>query len=406
MIAYGGGGAAAGATAAASGRRRMNERNDDDDDNPMVLSDEEDDDNMNAEMDSDNDEASSLGQHAVGAAGTGEDPLLLAIDDLEGRVVSALDDVKLHPGIKTSQDPSSSVHDELATLLRPVLEVAAHTGPSVARTYSTHGPNDWEALEESVEDVYQRIVSDLVLPVVLEMAQSDLSPTKRVAALEFFRGLYKECHKAGSWLDGSGGGAGTSLQAGPYGSGTTSSSSSTAAGLAASASSASLAATPAGKATLKRRQAKRLQREGEVLRYWVEASIACTTPGVFTNEASEGAVASRGIVAASASLRPSLAHIATRIKDADDRGATRLYNPVMKMLDGVLKKLFLSASSSSSSGPPGESIVSACVKFLEIVCLCCSRRPPQEALAAGRRRGGPAGGPGGAGSGAMVRFQA
>jgi hypothetical protein len=401
MMTYGGGRGAP--AAGASGRMRMRMTSDDND-NPMVLSDEDEDENMNADMDSDNDEASSLGQPAGAAGAASEDPLTLAIDDLEGRVISALDDVKLHPGIKTSQDPSGSVHDELATLLRPVLEVAAHTGPSVARTYSTHGPNDLEAFENSVEDVYQRIISDLVLPVLLEMAQSDLSPTKRVAALEFFRGLYKECHKAGSWLDVTGGGAGASLQAGPYGSGVTSASSASAAGLAASASSASLAATTAGKSSLKRRQAKRLQRDGEILRYWVEASIACTTPGTFTNEASEGTVASRGIVAASASLRPGLAHIATRIKDADDRGATRLYNPVMKMLDGVVRKLFVGATSSVASAP-GDSIVSACVKFLEIVCLCCSRRPPQEGLAAGRRRAGAAGGPGGGGgggTGAMV----
>jgi hypothetical protein len=87
-----------------------------------------------------------------------EDPLLLAIDDLEGRVVTALDDVKLHPGVRTSA--SVAVHEELATLLRPVLEVAAHTGPSVARTYY----QGTEGVERSAQDVYERLVSDLVLP--------------------------------------------------------------------------------------------------------------------------------------------------------------------------------------------------------------------------------------------------
>jgi hypothetical protein len=111
-----------------------------------------------------------------------EDPLLLAIDDLEGRVVAAIDDVKLHPGIKTG---TSSVHDELASLIRPVLEVAAHTGPSVARTYYRGtGP---EGIEASVEEIYERTVSDLTLPVMLEIAQSDTNAAKRASSLEFFR---------------------------------------------------------------------------------------------------------------------------------------------------------------------------------------------------------------------------
>jgi symplekin len=287
-----------------------------------------------------------------------EDPLLLAIDDLEGRIVSALDDVKMHPGTRSSAAPGSpSVHEELATLLRPVLEVGAHTGPSVARTYY----RGVDGVEASVEDVYQRLVSDLVLPVMLEMAQSDTIPAKRGASLEFFRHLWKECHKAGSWLDQTVPG----LQQGPYGSGSTS-----------SHAPPQSVTTPAVRAQMKRRQAKRLTREGEILRYWVEASIACTVPGVFTSEESEGAVASRGIIAASASLRPSLRHIALRIKDTDDRGASRLYGPVMKMVEGVLKKLFLST--------PAEATGSACIKFLEIVCLCCSPKPQE---ASSRRRG-------------------
>jgi symplekin len=290
-----------------------------------------------------------------------EDPLLLAIDDLEGRVVSALDDVKLHPGVRSSTAPGSpSVHEELATLLRPVLEVAAHTGPSVARTYY----RGVDGVEISVEDVYDRLVSDLVLPVMLEMAQSDTIPAKRGASLEFFRNLWKECHKAGSWLDLTVPG----LQAGPYGPGSTSSSS--------SHSQPQSVTTPAARAQMKRRQVKRMAREGLILRYWVEASIACTLPGVFTSEESEGAVSSRGIIAASASLRPSLKHIAQRIKDADDRGASRIYGPVMKMVEGVLKKLFLST--------PAEAILSTCIKFLEIVCLCCSPKPQDTT---GRRRG-------------------
>lgn len=274
-----------------------------------------------------------------------EDPLLLAIDDLEGRVVAALDDVKVHPGIRTA----GPVPEELAMLLRPVLEVASHTAPSVARTY--YRGVGAEGVEASCEDVYQRIVSDLVLPVLLEMAQSDTIPAKRGASLEFFRQLWKECHKPGSWLDPNPG-----ANAGPYGSGQT---------------SVKHHAQPnQPRPQYRRRQAKRMAREGEILRYWVQASIACTMPGVFTDEAAESAIAARGVIAASASIRPSLKHIAQRIRDTDDRGANRVFGPVMKMVEGVLKKLFL-----SSTGEQGDALRSACLKFLEIVCLCCSSKP-------------------------------
>ena len=288
------------------------------------------------------------------AVGEREDPLLLALDDLEGRIVNDLDQLKLHPGIRTADD-MRSVHDELATLLRPVLEVAAHTGPSVARTYF-RGTAD--GLDEAVENVYERLVSDLVLPVLLEVAQSDQVAAKRGAAIEFFRLFYKEIHKAGSWLDTTA--RADSPAAGPYGSGGSGhhhhgGSSGAAAGLS--------------RMVAGRRAEKRLAREGECLRYWIQAAIACLTPGVFTAEDADTATASRGILAASASLRPALRHIVQRIKTADDRGASRLYTPVMKMIEGVLNKLLLSQQ-------PAENMLAACIKFLEIVLLCCSRKAP------------------------------
>eukprot|EP00980_Cylindrotheca_fusiformis_P011641 scaffold2751_cov131-Cylindrotheca_fusiformis.AAC.8 len=279
---------------------------------------------------SDDDNAAPDMQSEVEMEVEKEDPFLMAIDDLEGRVVAALDDVKLHPGVRSTA--AHSVQAELATLLQPVMEVAAHTGPSVARTY--YRGVGAEGIETSCEEVYQRVVSDLVLPVLLEMAQSDTIPAKRAASLEFFRGLWKECHKPGSWLDPNQG-----ANAGPYGSGIT------------GKHHANVQQQP--RAQLKRRQAKRLAREGEILRYWVQSSIACTTPGVFTDESSEAATGARGVIAASASIRPSLKHIAQRIRDADDRGANR----------------------ANETGAEGDALRSACIKFLEIVCLCCSAKP-------------------------------
>eukprot|EP00536_Pseudo-nitzschia_multiseries_P008165 jgi/Psemu1/287625/fgenesh1_pg.203_\ len=277
-----------------------------------------------------------------------EDPRKLALEELESRVVDALDKVMQHSGIK--EQGSSSVQDELATILRPVIEIAAHTAPSIARTYYQGGLSVAEGVEASCDEVYQQIVSDLVLPSLFDIAQTDTVPAKRSASLEFFRTLFKEFQKPGSWLDVN---YISSANAGPYGSGNMSISSKR-------ASNHSQRQPPA---QLKRRQAKRLQREGEMLRYWVKASIACLTPGVFTAEASERTVASRGVIAASASIRPSLKHIAQRIRDADDRGANKIFAPVMQMVEGVLKKLFFSTWEAAQ----GDALRSSCIKFLEIV---------------------------------------
>mmetsp|Transcript_21390 Transcript_21390/g.53011 ORF Transcript_21390/g.53011 Transcript_21390/m.53011 type:complete len:1402 (+) Transcript_21390:120-4325(+) len=302
-----------------------------------------DDDNAAPEMASELDE---------GAEELMDDPRKLALEDLEGRVVNALDDVMQHSGVK--QSGATSVQDELATFLRPVIEVAAHTAPSIARTYYQGGVSIAEGVEASCDEVYQQIVSDLVLPSLFDIAQTDISPSKRSASLEFFRTLFKEFQKPGSWLDVN---YTNSANAGPYGSGNI-----------GKRSSSSQRQPPA---QLKRRQFKRLQREGEILRYWVKASIACLTPGVFTAEASEMTVASRGVIAASASIRPSLKHIAQRIRDADDRGANKIFAPVMQMVEGVLKKLFFSTSEVEQ----GDALRSSCIKFLEIFCLCCSGKP-------------------------------
>jgi symplekin len=303
---------------------------------------------------SDDDNAAAAEEEADGAAS--EDPLLLALDDLEGRLVSGLDQFRLHTGRRSGE--KDSIHDELGTLLQQVLEVAAHTGPSVARTYFRGSTSD--GLDEAVESAYERLVSDLVLPVLLEVAQSDTIAAKRAATLQFFRNFYKESLKAGSWADQ------TTLSgaAGPYGAGGSSS------------------AAPLPRAVITRRAEKRLARLGEILRYWMQAAIACLTPGVFTAADAAAATASRGILAASAALRPALKHIVQRIKNADDRGASRLYSPVMKMVEGVLQQIWFTQQ---QEDPPAENLLAAAIKFLETVLLCCSHKAPELASSSSRR---------------------
>jgi symplekin len=302
------------------------------------------DDDPPMDLDDDNNEQADLDGN--------EDPFVMAVDDLEGRVITAINALKTHPGVHSTD--ARNIHDELQAILRPVLEVAAHTAPSVARTYY----RGEQGVEAGVEQAYEKIISDLVLPVLLESAQSDPIPVKRGTCLEFYRILWKECHKPGSWIDTTT----TGPNAGPYGAG---------------GATAPFANTPAGRATLKRRQQKTQNREGEILRYWVESASACLVEGVFTAEESDVAAVCRIILAASGVLRPALAHISQRIRDADDRGAVKLFNPVMRMVGGVLKKLFLGTN---------DEVRSTCLKFLEIVVLCCSHKP-EDPHAGARRRG-------------------
>lgn len=312
-----------------------------------------------------------------------EDPLTRAIDELEERCVSVLDSFKLHSGMKSSHH--TNIHDELKELLRPVLEIASHMGPHIARTHSMYRVGQ---VDESVEEVYSRLNASMILPVLLEVAQSDTIPAKRAAALVFFHALYKECQQAGSYLDKST----TGPNAGPTGPGVS------------NAQQQKEAAQmnpnhPSFKSLAKRRLLRKEAREGELLRYWIEASIGCLVLGSFSSETSDGAVASRGVLAASAAVRPALRYMAAKIKAADDAAATRLYVPTMRMMEGVLKRLFLSthtsnntnngSSNNSALATTQDALISTCIKFLETVVLCFSSKTQPEmspALASLRHR--------------------
>ena len=166
-----------------------------------------------------------------------------------------------------------------------------------------------------------------ILPVMLESAQSDVSPAKRAAALRFFHSLHQEWHRAGSYLDSTS--ARDSPHAGPNGPGGS---------VASHPPPAS--ALPGLRPLLRNRALRRSARGGELLRYWVEASAACTVPGAFSDDRSDGAIASRAVLSASAAIRPALRQVAEKIGSADDAGALRLYVPVMRMAGGVLRRLF------------------------------------------------------------------
>ncbi len=317
------------------------------------------------------------------------DPLLTAIDDLEGRIVSSLDNFKLHPGIKQDANNSShhhhttTIHDELKEILKPVLEIAAHSGPATARAH-------WRAayrasIDVAIEEVYKRLNSDLILPVVLESAQSDLSPAKRAASLSFFHTLYNEYKTQGSYLDYTETSSSimkhqSSMMAKvmAYYSGSLYGNLSTMGGV-----------PPPSRMVLKHRTLQKNEKSVELLRYWVEASSSCTVPGSFSDVQSDGAIASRAVISACAVVRPALKHVAEKIASADDAGALKLFIPVMRMIGGVLRRLFTPTTSSSNMNDDismhkdtkmmggkynQDALKSACIKFLETVILCFSTK--------------------------------
>lgn len=80
-----------------------------------------------------------------------QDPYEVAIDDVEGRAISALDEFKLHGGTRSGSAPGGpTLHEELAQILRPVLEVSAHVGPGLARSHAPYRPN---GVDQTVDEM-------------------------------------------------------------------------------------------------------------------------------------------------------------------------------------------------------------------------------------------------------------
>ncbi len=296
-----------------------------------------------------------------------DSPLLIALDDLESRVVAALNEFKSHSG-RASHPSTANIHEELTSVLRPVVEISSHTGPSTARSLSSSYPHVLN-VELCVDEMYTRLNSELILPVILECAQSDTVPAKRAACLALFHTLHIEWQKAGSYLDNT---TNAPSLSGPYGPGVT--------------STAIVSAPPYSASDATRRTQIRSMRKSELLRRWVQSALPNLAPGAYTSSSLDCSVASRGVLSASAALKPCLRYMAERIGNADDAGALRLFLPVMRMIAGVLGRLFLERVRVSAGGGEGggttgvgndvasDSLRATCIKFLEIVILCFSNR--------------------------------
>jgi len=266
------------------------------------------------------------------------------------------------------------------------LEIAAHIGPATAR--AQWRPAFRQSVDVAIQEVYSRLNSDIIIPILLESAQSDLIPAKRAAALGFFHNLHTEYKTAGSYLD--------------Y---VEISQAQTQAATMTGSYTGSLygvfdknAHSPPSRQVLRMRTGQKAQKVAELLRYWVEGSTACTVPGAFTDTKADGAIASRAVISSSAVIRPALRHVAEKISSADDAGALRLFIPLMRCIRGVLKRLFTAQAQSGAGGGGGggvntmnagdaqsfDALKSACIKFLEIVVVCFSSRA-QPGSSAGRR---------------------
>ena len=322
---------------------------------------DEDDNNSQSSQASDTDSVD------IDASTTAIDPLNDAIDGLLGSLVNSLETFKAHSGVRTNMN-YDSIHAELKETLRPVLEIAAHVGPATAR--SKWRVSFRASVDEAVEEVYQRVNENFIFPELLIHVQSDVLPARRAAALAFFHNLYNEYKMQGSYLDyfeaeKKGGLGYNGILYGPMDKNII-----------------------ASRASLKLRTTKKTNKSVELLRYWMIGSTSCMVPGVFSDSQSDGAIASRAVISASAVVRPVLRHIAERISNSEDTDALKLYIPVMRMIGRVLQRLFVSQSSMSKNASKNElasadSLRSACIKFLEIVVLCFSSKDRKK----GRQQG-------------------
>jgi len=353
--------------------------------------------NSDDDADSKNDAAVDSDSEMVDDQQEPEDPYAAAMDTLEERLVSTLDAFKLSSGGGGSGGKDNSSYREI---LAPALEIAAHIGPLTARQH--HNPpqqqqqqqqpnQDLRSIDQAIEETYVRLNEHILLPTLLEIAQSDVSVSKRGAALECLRSLYKECCKPGSYLDKTLG-----LVCGPTHDPSLLSSTAAAQhahhGHASSAVGGGLVMTD--RRLLQARIRIKAAREKALLICWLKAGLGCTSVyGAFSNAASDDAAVSRGVLAGSSALRPAMKCIARSIKDADDTGANELFMPVMKMVDGVVNRLFLvgglalsddmGGSNVENSGSDG--VRSACVKFMEILILCFTSKGPSRVIQGKRR---------------------
>jgi hypothetical protein len=260
-----------------------------------------------------------------------DSPLQLALDDLESRIVSSFNEFKSHPG-RLSSPSYKNIHDELSAVLTPIIETSSHVATMNGRTIVSSFPEVYD-LEVVMDTIYTKINSELVLPVLLESAQSEMNPPKRAASLRMFHLLFVEWNKSGSWLDTNSSSGGNS------------------------AAMISL-------------------RKAELLKRWIQACIP-NLMQTFTSEALDAGAAGRGVLSASAAIKPCLRYMAERIAEADDAGALRLFLPVMRMIEKVLGRLFLESldyGGSDAGNKENDALRSSCIKFLEIVVLCFSNK--------------------------------
>ena len=123
------------------------------DDDPLQQRRQDVDDDDNAAIESDASDAEDNEQE--------NNPLVLTLDDLESRIVTALNEFKSHPG-RATNPAEMNLHDELGSVLRTVVEVSAHSGPASARMLASNYPG-LLTVEECVDEIYNRINSALVL---------------------------------------------------------------------------------------------------------------------------------------------------------------------------------------------------------------------------------------------------
>jgi hypothetical protein len=114
-----------------------------------------------------------------------------SLDELEERLIGVLDAFK-------SASAGADRKEELMGLVTQCVELCAHGLVSSARKMSIErGRGSLPAL---LKEHHSALLSTLAYPSFLEIAQSDTSPARRTAALQFFADLYREASSNSSFL--------------------------------------------------------------------------------------------------------------------------------------------------------------------------------------------------------------
>ncbi|GMI10637.1 hypothetical protein TrLO_g13807 [Triparma laevis f. longispina] len=249
--------------------------------------------------------------------------------NLRSNLADRLDD------FRQSNSPLSS----LKTLIQAAVELCAHTASTNATKRADELFDDdpsktrFQYRVEQFGVHYSELNATMAYTTMLEVAQSDPVPSRRVASLYFFQESYKAQNSTSSFLT-------PTPSADPI----------------------------VTSGTLPLQQFLSIRRERE----WVTSASYCISSNL-SSSASNSSLATSAVLSANSLFKPAMRCISSAIVASEDAAATALYNPLMRLIRTILDKLL-----NQTTHETNDNLRSACIKFTENVILCFSNKNPQQ----------------------------